>query len=322
MTIGDLEPGGVVAWNHPVPCAGPGVYIISLDREPTTLAGIIEAAPISPQAVDDLLSRRPELTLDGKRAVPEELTERLTRFWLPDEVVLYIGLTASSLAVRVNAYYRTPLGARSPHAGGWFLKTLHANPPRWVHWAQASDPGAAEDAMLRLFCANVTEATRQRLFDALRPFPFANLEWPRGVRKRHGIRGAKRPRGTTTSIASIAEPQVAPAERDLREVAQCGRSSSSGLTSPLRSQQVTAADRDSGQIRIPAASKRIFPKEAGVVSVFLRGREVAGRWNPRIGSDRERSGTLRVGRQDLAALVPVGTILVISPATEGRLELT
>lgn len=45
--------------------------------------------------------------------------------------------------------------------------------------------------MLRAFCAGVSEETRASLHDPERPFPFANLEWPRGVYKRHGIKGAK-----------------------------------------------------------------------------------------------------------------------------------
>lgn len=34
-------------------------------------------------------------------------------------------------------------------------------------------------------------ATKAQLVDPDHPFPFANLEWPPGVRKRHGITGAR-----------------------------------------------------------------------------------------------------------------------------------
>lgn len=50
--------------------------------------------------------------------------DRLATFWLPDEVVLYIGLAGASVRKRVRQYYRTPLGDKRPHAGGWWLKTL------------------------------------------------------------------------------------------------------------------------------------------------------------------------------------------------------
>lgn len=48
--------------------------------------------------------------------------------------------------------------------------------------------------MLEAFCTGVGIKERQALPDPDHPFPFANLEWPPGVRKRHGIAGAKQPR--------------------------------------------------------------------------------------------------------------------------------
>jgi hypothetical protein len=59
------------------------------------------------------------------------------------------------------------------------------------YYARADVPSAAEDAMLGCFCATVSNAALARLPDPAHPFPFANLEWPRGVRKAHGIRGAR-----------------------------------------------------------------------------------------------------------------------------------
>src|SRR5438105_3398685 len=46
------------------------------------------------------------------------VAERVSSFWIPDEVVLYVGLAGSSLGRRLARYYATALGARSPHAGG------------------------------------------------------------------------------------------------------------------------------------------------------------------------------------------------------------
>lgn len=66
------------------------------------------------------------------------------------------------------------------------------------------------------------------------------------------------------------------------------------MTSPLRSQQVTPADRASGQIRVPTASKSAFPRTAGPLRVVVRGTAIDGRWNPRIGqtgSGQGRSGS-------------------------------
>lgn len=320
-----LAAGGVVRWGSPVPCTDPGIYAVSMDPDPSSVALTLDAAPISQPAIDALLSLRPELTVDGRRSTPAGLAARLARFWLPDEVLLYIGLAGTSLVDRVNAYYKTPLGARSPHAGGWFLKTLDPELPRWVHWAQSTRPDDSEHAMLKHFCAGVSGASLRLLLDPDRPFPFANLEWPPGVRKRHGIAGARAPRSTAvaTPPTTRTAPRSAAAERSVAaHTGSASRSAPGERSSSLRSQQVTAADRDVGQIRIPSLSKRAFPKQADTISVRLQGREVIARWNPRVGPDRERSGTLRVGRHVLAELVPVGTILVITATAGGPLELT
>lgn len=329
----DLEYGGVVRWGKPVPCARPGVYVVGLDPDPASAAAGGSPPPISTAAVDRLLALRPELTLDGMRPTAEELTRRLGRFWLSDEVVLYVGLAGTStLAGRVGAYYTTELGARAPHAGGWFLKTLTPNPPRWVHWAQADDPALAEDRMLAAFCNNVSKSSLHTLLDAEHPFPFANLEWPKGIRKRHGILGAKAPKMAATGSngpparprplpATPARPRPIPAP-PARPFETDDTTPSRPLSGSLLSQQVTAKDRLAGQIRIPQATKSIFPPQAAVVSVSLRGRQIEGRWTPRTGPDRERSGLLRVGRHALSDSVPVGTRLVVTALPRGGIELT
>jgi hypothetical protein len=63
-----------------------------------------------------------------------------------------------------------------------------------VHFAYCDEVDIAERAMLKTFAAGVSPADRERLYDSERVMPFANLEYPPGVRKRHGITGAKAPR--------------------------------------------------------------------------------------------------------------------------------
>lgn len=182
-----LEPEGTVVWGQPVPQTAEGVYIISLSEQ-------LNRCPLSVEALGELLDVRRELTLDGKRPDIAELGDRLAAFWLPDEAVLYIGLAGTSLQRRIGQYYRTPLGARSPHSGGWFLKTLSILPKLAVHYASCTDPRDCEDAMLASFSANVSRQTQGALYDPDRPIPFANREWPKGRVKQHGIRGARKPR--------------------------------------------------------------------------------------------------------------------------------
>lgn len=193
LSAAGLNHAGAMRWGTPPKLDQPGAYIVARSESPDDLVSESHAE-LSSAALAELLDTRPELRLDGRRPSTADLGDRLQHFWLPDEPVLYIGLASTSVRDRVAAYYRTRLGARKPHAGGWFLKTLSNIGGLWVHVAPAADPARAEDAMLRSFCAGVSDPSRARLHDPDRPFPFANLEWPPGVRKRHGLTGAKEPR--------------------------------------------------------------------------------------------------------------------------------
>lgn len=108
--------------------------------------------------------------------------------------MLYIGLAGTSVGRRVSQYYSTRLGARSPHAGGWFLKTLSNLDDLNVHYATAVDPAAAERRLLQAFVDGVDDAGRDELHDPACPYPLANLVGPTRVRKAHGITGARAPR--------------------------------------------------------------------------------------------------------------------------------
>ena len=196
-----LKPAGVVPWRTTVPIDGHGVYLISLTADAASTDAALQRCPIDVAAIEQILDARPELTVDGERPSAAVLAERLAGFWLPDEVVLYIGLAGTSLAKRVGQYYLTAIGARNPHAGGWFLKTLSVLPALHVHYAPCADPATAEGRMLEAFRSSVSEQARAGLHDPERPLPFANLEWPPGVYKRHGIKGAKAARTRMTPAA-------------------------------------------------------------------------------------------------------------------------
>lgn len=197
---GVLGATGAVEWGSPVPESGPGVYVVALTAETETTAGAVAVCPVSATKVAGLLEACPRLTVDGSRPDVASLCDRLAAFWLPDEVVLYIGMTeGQSLRTRACQYYTTPLGASRPHRGGWFLKTLTVLPDVYVHYAPRSDPGHAEDAMIEAFTRGVSDRSREGLHDPGLPIPFANLEWHRrrlGTRRRkcHGIKRATIPR--------------------------------------------------------------------------------------------------------------------------------
>lgn len=283
-----LVPESVVRWGTPPRPSLPGVYAVSLTDATDAVDETAAEPPLDRAAFQTWLRVRPELTLDGTRPSVEQLMDRVAGFWLPNETVVYVGL-ATTLSSRVRAYYRTPIGARRPHAGGYFLKLLANLDQLWVHYAPCTDPDAAEDAMIRAFCLNVSAEARAVLLDPANPFPFANLEWPRGVRKAHGLRGAREPR---VASGAVGRPGV----RRQPEAAAPAQTRTSGSG---RTQRVTAADIRAGQIRIPAIgraiTKSLFPAAKGLVDVALRGQALHASWDPRMGPDRERSGVLRVG---------------------------
>lgn len=188
-------------WGEPVlsperSLAPTGIYVVALTDRLDDLEGTRSTAPICEAAVNELrATRRDSLSLDGiPKPSCEAIAARLAAFWLADEVVLYIGLAGTSLAGRVAAYYRTPLGVWGPHAGGWPLKTLSCFDELYVHYAYCENVAIAEHAGVARFAEQVSSVSRARLHDPVSVMPFANLRIPRGRPKAHGIGGARAPR--------------------------------------------------------------------------------------------------------------------------------
>ena len=185
-----LEPAGIVRWGTPVPETAQGVYVVALADSTTSADAALPTAPLSRSALQHLLAVRPDLKLDLATADIDGLAERLGSFWTADEVILYIGLAGQPLRTRVRQYYRTPLGARKPHAGGWWLKTLSVLDELWVHYAPTPDFRDAEKRMLRAFADAMSSSSRSCLRDRERVMPFANLRGFDNAIKLHGITGA------------------------------------------------------------------------------------------------------------------------------------
>lgn len=184
---------GTVPWGTPISSRACGVYAVSLSQDPNRSAGLHAQAPIDRCSVHQWISRVPTIELDKSKATVEAIIQRLSKFWIPDESILYIG-KATPLRSRIKAYYATPLGDRGPHAGGHWIKTLSILHETFLHFAEVVDCERSEADLLRTFVARVSEATRQRVGDP--PLPFANLELPEGKRKqrkRHGIGKCKLP---------------------------------------------------------------------------------------------------------------------------------
>ena len=322
---------GVVPWGTlPAPTDGvptTGIYVVALTADPDAVGGATEAPPIDYAAVAELLDVRPELRMDGTRPTRDQLAARLAEFWFPDEVILYIGLagqrkatpSGGQLANRVGEYFKTRLGARSPHAGGWPLKTLSCLTDLHVHYGYCGGVAKVEQRALRSFASGVSKATCAGLRDPVRVMPFANFECPKGTRKDHGITGARAPRGSET----ITSRRVKIAATAASPSSPIVTSAKPGTPTRHRSQNVTANDIAVGQVRIPiGATKRILPPVRTDIAVVLRGRELGDRrWDPRYGSDKERSGVLRVGKSAASELLIVGDLLAVSVDDVGAVSL-
>jgi hypothetical protein len=164
----------------------PGIYVVEL---PAPLA----VAPIASSVVKAWIRRVPTITVDGSPTTAPKLAARLAAFWLPSASVVYIGQASGPVRGRVAAYYRTPLGDRSPHDGGHWIKTLSCLSD-CVVWSAATDDYA--DAELRLldeFHRTLPAPERRAVHDPFLVLPFANLKDGHGRRKAHGIGGSKLP---------------------------------------------------------------------------------------------------------------------------------
>jgi transcription elongation factor GreA len=174
---------GPVRWGNPIRVGGPGVYLVEL-------AAPLKTAPVDHTLVAHWIERVPGLTLDGARPTQRELAVRMGEFWLPDETVVYVGMTNLSIGGRVGAFVKTALGDRRPHAGGHWLKTLTVLSDLRVWWAPTSAPEEYEDALLSAFAQGVSAEAAAALRDRTVVLPWANLQSATDERKQHGIKGA------------------------------------------------------------------------------------------------------------------------------------
>jgi hypothetical protein len=216
FTSARLTISGTVRWGRRVPLIEPGVYAVALAGDPTRTGPTLPSAPISDRALGSLLTLCRDLKVDGETPSIDHLRSRIASCWLPTETVLYVGKAGTSLEKRVSDYYSTQLGARSPHAGGWFLKTLGILEGLFVHYAASDDPEPDERTMLQAFAESVDPLTCPHHPDPDLLLPFANLVMPAGRRKRHGITGATGCRQASTAERTSASKQPAPGSRRVK----------------------------------------------------------------------------------------------------------
>lgn len=298
----ELLPAGVVQWGKQVELDRPGVYIVASTPALGDRVGRLGTYQPDPSAFDTLRSRCPSVAVDGAPATNDKMAERIGAFWIPESAVLYIGLAGTSVRKRVNQYYRTPIGHRSPHAGGWWLKTLADLDALYVHYAAAESPKSAEARLLNTFAATIQPPARRVLHDPERIAPFANIEVQAGIRKRHGMTGYKNERANAaTSPIPAAGAAFSPAPDSNRAPARpasAGRPAGSGSGTRIESQIITDKDRASSNLRIPARSKFALPRADGYLEVSYQDRIFTARWRV----NGSRSGTIGLGTTIMSSI--------------------
>ncbi len=190
LSAAGLTHAEAVPWGTSPATTDHGVYLVARVQDPDDL-GEVRGPVFDHDALQRLRDACPDLMLDGaSNPTPQALSDRLRAFWPDDEPVLYVGKADVPIRKRVQQYYRTPIGARSPHKGGWFLKMLADLDALWVHLATSAQPKDDEEAILGTFADGMSGASLDALADPEKPMPFANLQRRRGGPKRHGIRNA------------------------------------------------------------------------------------------------------------------------------------
>lgn len=301
-----LRSAGVVQWGNQVELDVPGIYIVASTPNLDDPGGQVDNYRPNFEAFDALRSVCPRVTVDGFPATSEKLAERIGAFWIPETAILYVGLAGTSVRKRVSQYYRTRIGQRSPHAGGWWLKTLEDLHSLHVHYAAADSPKSTEARLLETFAAAIPHPTRRALHDYERIAPFANIEVQAGIRKRHGITGDKLERATARTALKASpfeEVLITRARAPRDKIRTAANSASPGKASRVDSQVITEKDREGSNLRIPARSKVAFPAADGYLDVIWQGQTVRARWRV----NGSRSGTIGLGRTIMSSIGTPGS---------------
>jgi len=80
VRVGAVAPWGRRPELPPTGAAGTGIYVVALTPKVNRVAGSLAKAPIAGPAIDVLLNRRADLTLDGTRPTRQQLIRRLGAF--------------------------------------------------------------------------------------------------------------------------------------------------------------------------------------------------------------------------------------------------
>jgi hypothetical protein len=191
----ELDSFNYIKWGNHFTKNEQGVYVVSTSSDPNENLGISDSPLFDDIQINNWINSLPNFLIDNIKANPKMLKNRLSNFWLPDENILYIGKAptrkgGSGISRRVGEYFNTNITARSPHAGGQWIKSLGHLNDFTVYYAECESPAKIESKMLEFFMANVSHKTLTGLYDKTLPLPFANIKFNKN--KFHGLKNHKR----------------------------------------------------------------------------------------------------------------------------------
>jgi len=180
----EVSINGPVRWGKSILSVKPGVYIVC--QKFSTCSPKFDI-----NAINDWLLIAPSLSVGS---IPHSsvnvaiICNELLKFWIPDESILYVG-RSEQIRRRVYQYYGTPLGAKGPHHGGYWIKTLASLCTFYIYWIEDADYINLEKKVIKLFSSNVSKPYRNTsTFWTDEYLPFANLKMPGSKRKKHLIK--------------------------------------------------------------------------------------------------------------------------------------
>jgi hypothetical protein len=183
-----------IKWGQKLECSYSGIYFISMSPKIDVIENVFPNAFFDDGQIKAWINKVKSIEIDRKPGINyTELKDRLNKFWITDENIIYIGQTncKGGLEKRVGQYYNTELGENGPHAGGHWVKTLkNYTDLLFVHYICTNNPLTLEKEILKKFIKQVSFNSLQNIGDSLMPLPFANLEIDKSSRKQHGINRA------------------------------------------------------------------------------------------------------------------------------------
>lgn len=184
-----------IKWNSFFDNKEEGVYIVSLSSTFDKNLNSLEKIKFNEEVLKKWINKLPDFTIDGERVTIFSLKKRLSEFWLADENILYIGKApkrknGDGISNRIIEYYNTEIGDSGPHSGGQWIKVLENIENFYIYYAICENPTFIEKQLLNYFKNNISEKSKEMLFDKELTLPFANINF--GGNKKHGMKNQRK----------------------------------------------------------------------------------------------------------------------------------